>query len=218
MTDELQIEASKTIDWYNQNAKEYADKNSGRARHNQIQKFLNLLPDTPVVVDIGCGPGRDTSILSKNNCKVLGLDLSEGLINEAKKRYPKINFILADMTNVPLENCSVDGVWANASLLHLPHLDQVRTTLGEFSRILKKGGIAFIRVKAQKSSMETAVVIDQLSEAKRFFRYFQLDNLVNMIKEFGFEIISADQFNESEENLELTRPEVDWIVVLARKK
>jgi ubiquinone/menaquinone biosynthesis C-methylase UbiE len=214
----LKTAAHKTIKWYDNNAASYAEKTLKRARNDQIESFVDLLPEHPMVLDVGCGPGRDTAILNSKGCKVIGLDLSSGLVEEAKRRYPTIDFVIGDMTKLPFEDNFLDGIWANASLLHLPTADDVKKTLDEFVRVLKVNGVVHISVKAQTSEAETAVVKDDLSGAERFFRYFKIDDLTELIEQAGFEVITAQQLNESEQNLEIARPEVDWIVVRAKKR
>ena len=217
MNEESKLDAAKTIEWYDANAESYTEKTLARARMDQIKAFVDLLPNYAKVLDVGCGPGRDTALLAERGCEVTGIDLSKGLITEARKRYPQLQFDIGSMTALPYSKDTFDGIWANASLLHLPTLADVQQTLKEFSRVLKPSGSVHISVKAQLSDAQTEVVTDELSGAKRFFRYFKKDALVQLLHEAGFEIITIEQFNEATLQLTVARSEVEWIVVMAKR-
>lgn len=209
--------AQHTIDWYDTNAALYTNKTAGRARHKNIALFSNSLAPGSHVLDVGCGPGRDTAILSEKGFDVTGLDLSAGLLTEARNAHPNLRFVQGSMTDLPFGDQSFDGIWANASLLHLPEESDVTQTLSEFYRVLKTGGRVFVYVKAQLGESDTEVVTDALSGSQRFFRYFTLPGLQQSLQTAGFHILSAHQYNESEDKLPISRKEVEWIVILAEK-
>src|SRR5271155_171080 len=82
-----------TIDWYDQNAKKYAEATYAVSPDDLINQFMNLLPNKPKILDAGCGGGRDTGLLATKGAQVIGLDISKGLLNEARKRNPELSFI-----------------------------------------------------------------------------------------------------------------------------
>lgn len=59
-----------------------------------IFKKLNIFPSS--IIDVCCGTGTVSEILHKKGYYVCGFDLSEGMIEEAKKNYPYINFFVAN--------------------------------------------------------------------------------------------------------------------------
>ena len=65
---------------------------------NYIHKKLIKL-DNLRMLDIGCGTGKYTSLLSKYSSKVTGIDTSKSMIKIAKQKYPKTNFICEDINN-----------------------------------------------------------------------------------------------------------------------
>lgn len=138
-----------TIKWYDQNAKHYADVTSKLISDDLIKRFLQLLPSNLKVLDIGCGGGRDTKALYDLKINVTGLDISNGLIHEAKARYPGIYFIQGDFLHLPFKDESFDGVWAHAAIVHLETIEDVTKAIKEFSRVLKSEGILYIYTKAQ---------------------------------------------------------------------
>jgi len=94
------------------------------------------------VLDLGCGTGRTTSWLHKNGFKVLGIDISEYMIDKAKELHPQINFKLGDATK--LENLSetYDYVLFSFNGLDYIYPEKHRLqTLNEIHRIMKNNGL-----------------------------------------------------------------------------
>lgn len=206
-----------TIAWYDANAKTYADKTDLFVRKKVIDQFVDLLPSSGAdVLDAGCGVGKTTRVLAETGLKMTGLDISEGLLAEAKKRAPEINFLKGDMRQLAFPDEKFDGIFAQASLVHLETLEDVEITLSEFKRVLKPDGVLFFSVKAKRGEAETEVVSDKLSGHPRFFRYYTKEQLTSLLDKHGFTILEMDQENEMLQD-PTGRPEVDWIFVFARK-
>lgn len=91
------------------------------------------------VCDLGCGPGQVARYLHERGVPVVGVDLSEGMLAEARRLNPGIEFVQGDMRALAVP----DGVWAGIaafySLIHIPR-DQMVATLGELRRVLRPGG------------------------------------------------------------------------------
>jgi SAM-dependent methyltransferase len=106
---------------------------------------INLLGDMSgkIVADIGCGTGYISRILASNNVIVWGSDNSLPMLEAAQKEELKknlgINYVRADIDNLPYENNSVDAALL-ISVLVYNEPDLVKKGLLELSRILKKGG------------------------------------------------------------------------------
>lgn len=201
-----------TIKWYNKNARQYADFTYKPIVSDVIQRFIKLLPKNAHVIDAGCGAGGDCKIFQGLGIYVVGLDISKGLLKEAKKRNPRINFVEGDFLQLPFDNNSFDGVWAHASLVHLETEDEVRKAIEEFNRVLKIGGILCIQVKAQTGKEKTAIASDSLSNHKRFFRYYTEDYLKQLLMSNEFELIVVER-NEDIHG----RKDVKWISLFAKK-
>jgi len=88
----------------------------------ELRKFVYLVKKNggSKVLDLGCGSGIQSKQLSEAGLSVVGFDLSQRMINQAKKRAPKAKFIAGDMTKMDFPEESLDGVFAQASLLHIP--------------------------------------------------------------------------------------------------
>ncbi|MGM0405560.1 MAG: class I SAM-dependent DNA methyltransferase, partial [Thermoplasmatota archaeon] len=66
-------------------------------QEKMIDITLKYLPKKPRVIDLGCGDGRDTNYLHQKGADVVGIDLSQGMINLARQNHPKIAFFKQDM-------------------------------------------------------------------------------------------------------------------------
>lgn len=205
-----------TIKWYDKNAAKYAESTLATASLDQINEFLELIPKGGKVLDAGCGVGRDTNIFADKGYEAVGVDLSTGLLKEAKKRYHKVKFIKGNLLNLPFPENYFEGVWAHASLLHLETVEDVKRAITEFKRVLKEKGTLHILVKAQTGVQKTAVVSDSISKHDRFFQYFTKDEMNNLLIKGGFGVVKLEQYRESERNPK-GRPEVEWILGLAKK-
>jgi len=110
--------------------------------HYQRYNTISTIAEGKVVVDAACGEGYGTSIISKKAKRVIGIDIDAEAINRAKKNYinNKIDFIVADITNIPLEDHTVDLFVSFETIEHVSQEYQYKF-LEEIYRVLKKDGI-----------------------------------------------------------------------------
>src|SRR5581483_3237485 len=204
-----------TIRWYDEHAEQYAQAGATYFDLNHIKSFANLLPAGARVLDAGCGAGRDSDLLHRlEGLDVTGLDLSVGLLEVARRKFPDIDFVEGDLLDLPFEDRSFDGIWSNTSLLHLETVVDVKHALAEMKRVLRPGGILHIVVKAQTGESKTAVVSDKLSGHARFFQYFTPAELRGLIEDQHFKLKSIKEYSETE-TIPHGRPEVRIIWALA---
>jgi SAM-dependent methyltransferase len=91
------------------------------------------------VGDLGCGPGRVTAHLDSLGLDVFGVDLSPGMIEEARRRYPGLRFEEGRMAALDLADGSLGGVVAWYSIIHTPP-ELLPAVFAEFHRVLAPGG------------------------------------------------------------------------------
>ena len=136
---------SETIATYDGIAHEYglrfaeADLTVDRLR---FQK--SLLPKAEIL-DAGCGAGRDCRLFLRDGYRPLGIDLSHGLLGEAR-RVTSAPLVVGDIRDLPFANESFDGVWCCAVLVHLDPADTA-LALREMHRVLAPAGPVFIAVR-----------------------------------------------------------------------
>jgi ubiquinone/menaquinone biosynthesis C-methylase UbiE len=136
----LTPEEQKTQDAYAilaaQRNKTYANPEVWKLEYEQ---FCTRLP-AGKVLDLGCGSGRDALLIKSH--QYIGLDLSEPMLEEARKLAPQATFIRGNLYSLPFPDKTFDGVWAAASLLHTPRR-RIREALQEVKRVLKDDGLFF---------------------------------------------------------------------------
>jgi SAM-dependent methyltransferase len=91
------------------------------------------------VLDAGCGAGAQAKWLLDQGADVMGIDLSPGMVEEARHRCAgRGRFLVADLAEpLPLEPQSLDGV---ISSLTLHYVRELRVPLASFARALRPGG------------------------------------------------------------------------------
>ncbi len=174
----------ETIKSYDQSATNYAESRFGIDLIEQRNRFLDLLPGAALpLLDLGCGPGRDTKHLLEKNYRVIGADLSEGMLSEARRRVPQGQFVQADMLKLPFAEASFGGIWCCAALLHLPRA-LAAPALAEMFRVLGPGGALFLAVQRGQGEIWRE---DSSNNLRFFFTYFLPSELWNLVLEAGFE-------------------------------
>jgi len=178
-----------TIATYDRTCEQYT-KNVANLHHSEVAgTFLEHIAKNDAILDLGCGSGRDAKIFSEKGYEVIGIDLSNKLLEIAQKEAPLTNFRQMDMRELMFENEIFGGVWAVASLLHLPKKDIPRC-LNECNRVLKKEGIIYIGVKVGEGE-EFKPDTRYAEDALKFYSYFQPEEMENYIKQAGFKILES---------------------------
>ena len=175
----------ETVRRYDATAERYLERTIDREliRVN-LERFTDCLPPGGLVLDIGCGPGFDAALLRSAGFRAVGVDLSSAMITLGRERFPG-RFVRADMRQLPF--CQVaDGLWVNASLLHLLRKD-VPGTLAQFWTALKHGGILFLTVK--DGTGEGWDNRASRRDTTRWFTYWEASALENVVVEAGFETV-----------------------------
>jgi ubiquinone/menaquinone biosynthesis C-methylase UbiE len=181
-----------TIETYDEIAHHYKQKTKNLELVEEIKKFKKFLPESSKVLDAGCGWGRDSKILSKTS-KVIGIDLSEKLLDLARAYAPDAKFQIGNISKTTFKDESFHGIWSNDTLIHLDRKD-ILPTLKEFHRLLKKNGILYISVK---EGVGEGYEEEEMSNYKpRFYTWFKQDEIVLYFKKAGFRIIETEVFYE----------------------
>jgi SAM-dependent methyltransferase len=174
-----------TIQTYDRIAEVYLERNRNRNPIlDDLNRFALYLESGNLILDVGCGPGFDAELLREKGYRVVGVEFSNQMINVGKCYFPG-NFIRADMVHLPFRE-GIDGLWVNASLLHIER-DAVSQTLQGFYRTLKSGGILYVSV--QKGAGEKWRLGAYGEPVSRWFTYWQAEDLKKAVANVGFEIL-----------------------------
>ena len=85
--------------------------------------------------DVGCGPGHVTEFLHQQGLDVFGIDLSPGMVEQARASYPSLQFEVGSMTSLDQADQSLFGLIAWLSIVHISDED-LPGVLAEFHRVL----------------------------------------------------------------------------------
>ena len=120
-----------------------------RTVENSAQFLVEYLKDSSFVLDAGCGPGNISAGISEllPNGKVIGIDFSSIIIDQAKSEFPtskygNLEFQQGDIYQLDFADNTFDIVYMHQVLQHLQH---PVLALTELRRVLKPGGILAVR-------------------------------------------------------------------------
>jgi len=133
---------------YDRIAAEYTARIAGELEHKPLDRmlldeFAARLKGAGRVCELGCGPGHVARYLHDRGVDIFGIDLSPGMIEQARKLNPGIEFQQGNMLALDVE----DGAWAAIvafySIVHIPKTD-ILQAFREMFRVLKPGGLLFL--------------------------------------------------------------------------
>jgi ubiquinone/menaquinone biosynthesis C-methylase UbiE len=156
----------------------------------QALRLIKNLPDTPKILDIGCGPGRQTLLLAKDaDGFITAIDTHQPFLDEVEKRATaenvKDNVITKNqsMTELDFEKGSFDIIWSEGAI----YIIGFEKGLKYFKQFLKPGGCIAVT--------ELAWIIDKPpEEVKKFWAteypaMKMIDENMSIIKNSGYKLI-----------------------------
>ncbi len=189
----------ETIKTYDSIAPNYCRKTRIRKilewEEDYIKKLISFtLKSEPLILDVGCGDGRHCIMMEKNGAKALGIDLSEGMLKEARTYYPDGDFRKMDIRDLLFDNDCFDGIWASGCIYHVQK-SEMRHVISEFRRVLKSDGVLGLNFKlGEGEGLESNP--KSYSGHPRYFAYYSKEEMVDLLREFGFEEIESCRFPE----------------------
>ena len=163
-----------TRETYNQVAEQYEINTKdylNRRLQDDVNLFLNLLPGKRIL-DAGCGPGRDSWYFKSRGFSPVGIDFSKAMVELCREKGLEAH--LMDLENISFDPDSFDGVWAYASLLHLPK-DNLNPVLTTIHSLLKHQGAFYIGMK--EGTFEGFVENPKYPGQNRYFAHYTAEEL-----------------------------------------
>lgn len=141
--EELALITAKTLEHYNERATEFWEGTRDHDVRQNIEALLRHMHGAPPfrILDFGCGPGRDLAAFRALGHDPIGLEGSPRLAAMARA-YSSCEVWEQDFLALSLPSCSFDGIFANASLFHVPRQELARV-LSELRAALKPDGVLF---------------------------------------------------------------------------
>lgn len=133
-----------TLAYYNNNAADFFSNTVSVDMSVLYDRFLSALSPGSLILDAGCGSGRDAKAFMQRGFRVAAFDGSAELARMATA-HVGIEVAVRSFANVSEVSC-YDGIWACASLLHLPEAD-IPEALQSLWAALKPGGAFYLSFK-----------------------------------------------------------------------
>lgn len=173
---------------YDAVAAEYAKRFVDELQHKpfdreQLEAFAARLKNQGWICDVGCGSGQIGRYIAECGAKVLGLDLSHGLLTQARSLHPMLAFQQGDMGCLPFKRKSLAGITAFYSIIHIPR-EKVTSILREWRRVLQPEGQVLL-------SFHVGDEVVHLEEwwgqrVSLDFTFFQPDEMRGYLESSGF--------------------------------
>ncbi len=132
-----------TLAYYNQRAEDFRAGTRDHDVSQNIDALLRHIVGQPpfTILDFGCGPGRDLATFARLGHSAIGLDGAESFAHMARTDAG-CEVWHQDFLRLKLPDVHFDGIFANASLFHIPSRELPRI-LRQLNATLKPGGILF---------------------------------------------------------------------------
>lgn len=192
----------KTLTYYNENADTFIEGTLFVDMSQLQNKFTSYLEEGSHILDAGCGSGRDSLAFKQAGYTVTAIDGCKALCEKASELLgqPVRHILFQEIT----EENIYDGIWACATLLHVPE-DEMVDVFTRLSRALKAEGIFYASFKYGDFEGE---------RNGRYFTDYTEERFSALLEKFP-EFIQLEQFITMDQ-----RPEREerWLNVVLRKK
>ncbi len=133
---------------YDRLAEEYARRISDELQHKPLDRqllnrFAKQTKGRGEVCDMGCGPGHVARYLRDAGASVFGLDLSPGMVEQARKLNPGIRFREGNMMSLDLADETLAGIAAFYAIVNIPR-QSLPVVFREIHRVLRPGGLLLL--------------------------------------------------------------------------
>lgn len=170
----------------------------------RIKIILDLVGTAKKVLDLGCFEGRLAKALVRQGNTVLGVDISEKMVQETRRKG--IEAIVTDLERpLPLATASFDVAVAGEII---EHIFSTSLFLAEVHRVLKPDGFLVLTTPNLAAlgrrlllllGKDPLTEVDCLGEAAGHVRYFVKESLLDLLERTGFRVVffGSDVFNLS---------------------
>ena len=193
---------NKTIEYYNKNVELFVSSTKDVEFNKMQNMLLKYLKKGDYILDLGCGSGRDSKAFLEKGFKVVSVDGSEKLCNIASS-YIGQEVIFTTFQNFK-SDIKFNGIWACASLLHLPYKD-LKEVIKNLRNNLKEEGYFYLSFKYGEFEGE---------RNGRYFTNMTEKKFRNLIKDIlEYEIVEEKITSDARKG----REEQKWLNIILKK-
>jgi ubiquinone/menaquinone biosynthesis C-methylase UbiE len=184
-----------------------------------LSLFMPLVGKQDVILDAGCGNGRNLIVISEKCKKIEGIDSSKEMIKFALENIKK-NAVrngtvqIGSLLDLPFHKNSFDKIFCSAVIHHL-NKDEQPIAVADLFKVLKPGGLVFATVWAENRLKEGNEGHVKWGKVQRYHYFFKEEEFEELFLNTGF--TDAKTFFEKD-GLEVTREDGQNLVLVAKKK
>lgn len=183
--------------FYNNNYEKF--DNSRYSIWKAVRNFVDNIAEDSLVLDAGCGNGKNMLYMQARDIKVIGIDFCDKLLNICKEKVLNVKY--ADVRNIPFENNTFDYVISIAVIHHLSIESDRRKAIDEMLRVCKPNGKILVSVWAleqDKNSRFKFTLGDNIvkwDDTTRYYHIHSKDTITDLLKSYNVESIFLDKGN-----------------------
>lgn len=188
---------NKVRDFYNLNYKKF--DSSRYSIWSEVKKFIDNIPANSIVLDAGCGNGKNMIYLQNKGHSVKGIDFSEKLLGVCKDK--NLDVEEADIRSLPYEDNSFDYVISIAVIHHLSTEKDRYQAINEMLRVCKPGGNILISTWAveQPNTSRFKFVLGanyvKWEDTTRYYYIYGRETISNFLRPYNVKSLVLDQGN-----------------------
>ena len=193
---------------YNKIALEYAAIRKDDSEDVRLLRQLaERLPKNASVLDAGCGSGYPVTQFLDRHFQVTGMDFSLKQLQLANQKVPLVEFVCADIANLPFRGNTFDAVCSYYAIIHIPR-NEHQKVLASFLNILRPGGLALLCMGAGDLPIDAS----SYHGVPMFWSHFGRDTNLEMIRDTGLRVLWSKTI------IDPTDPRSAHLFVLAQKE
>ncbi|NJN46423.1 MAG: class I SAM-dependent methyltransferase [Candidatus Competibacteraceae bacterium] len=184
---------SVTAATFSRLADRYAEKYFQLDRYDRfLERFATRIESPGArILDVACGPGNVSAYLSKTrpDLELIGVDLAEGMVKQARRRVPSAKFMVKDCRDIGELEQVFDAVVFAFGLSYLTENDATRF-FTSLDGILKESALLYLATITGNPS-ESGFTCSSRGD-KVYLEYRSINDVVSMIEQAGYRIEFLD--------------------------
>jgi len=192
---------------------------------DHIVDFARTLKKAVLILDVGCGAGRNSFFLAREGLHLIGLDISLNALKLASERNQKEKtqciFVIGTFLNLPFSEGRFDAAFSSYAIENVS-LENIKRALSEMKRVVKKGGMMLItlhspkhwRFRQGKEIANHEFLTFQMIKNKKVeivTHFFDKEEAERLFQNLGLKLLSIREVLRTDE-----KQRAHWIAILEK--